>query len=94
MDEDEKEESIWDRLQNSDEDLPDLEVESGRDAWIEIVAQADGDTNGEWVQAILVHDGKNMVARFKMPDGSEEIMDLTINRTVHVSLTSELDKRN
>lgn len=54
---------------------PDLAEEDGRDAWINAMLESD-----EWVSAQVVHDGKNMVARFRWNDGSEEVFDLVIRR--------------
>lgn len=62
-----------------DEDVPDLTTEDGRDAWISVLLNQD-----DWVNAQVIHDGDNLVVRFKWDDGREEIFDCEIRRQMEV----------
>lgn len=80
-----------------EEDLPDLMTEENRDRWVEILMAQDDETlaknNSGWCKALTVADDNgNMVARFIYPDGSEEVFDLEIRRSIEVS--SETGERN
>lgn len=76
-----------------DEDLPTLETEEGRDAWVEILMAQDEETiaeNGGWCKALIVADDQgNMVTRFAYPDGREEIFDLVVRRSIDVVAPAE-----
>lgn len=62
-----------------DDDVPDLTTEDGRDAWISVLLDQD-----DWVNAQVIHDGENLVVRFRWDDGREEIFDCEIRRQMEV----------
>lgn len=65
-----------------DEDAPSLADEEGREQWIAyLLEQNEPD---DWVQCQVIHDGENMVARFRWSDGTEEIFDARLRRTIKV----------
>jgi len=68
---------------DDDTDLPSLETEEGRTEWVGIILSQE-DEDVEWIKAIVVHDGENMVARFINQDGTEEVYDLQIRRSMVV----------
>lgn len=65
-------------------DAPSLETEEGRDEWIDILLDQD-----DWAQCQVIHDGTNMVARFRWSDGREEVFDLKVNRSMEIVRVSE-----
>jgi hypothetical protein len=67
----------WTEL--DDDEAPDMKTEEGRDTWIEFIMDQD-----EWVQAQVIHDGDNLIARFKWDDGREEIFDCEIRRNMEI----------
>jgi hypothetical protein len=62
-----------------DDETPDLATEEGRDEWIDIMLQQD-----DWAQCQVIHDGENMIARFRWDDGREEIFDMQIRRLIEI----------
>lgn len=63
-------------------DEPPMNTEEGRDQWIEILLSQDEDV--EWIDAMIVRNGDDMVARVRYMDGSEEIFDMQIRRSMEV----------
>lgn len=73
--------SGWEELE-SESDEPSLDTEEGRDSWIDFMLTQNDD--GDWVSCQAVHDGENMVARFKWSDGREEVFDMQVRRSMEV----------
>ncbi len=69
----------WDDDEDGDGELPSFTTEEGQEQWVDILL-----ANDEWVSAQVAHDGKNMVARYRWDDGSEEIHFLQIIRSVEI----------
>lgn len=81
-------ETGWREL--SEDEPSDLTTEEGRDEWVEILMSQTDETlaqnNSGWCKALTVADKHgNMIARFIYPDGSEEVFDLTVRRSIEVS---------
>ena len=62
-----------------EEEAPSLETEEGRDEWIDIILEQD-----DWAECQVIHDGDNMVARFRWKDGREEVFDMQIRRSMEI----------
>ena len=76
-----------------DEDMPGLDTEEERDQWANILMGVDLDV--ERALAVLVKDEHgNMVVRFRYQDGSEEIYDVAIRRSVEVVAPTEERESN
>lgn len=69
----------WEDL---DDDDPTLDDEEGREAWISYLLEQNEEK--DWVQCQVIHDGSNMVARFRWADGTEEIFDAQLRRVIKV----------
>ena len=84
-------ESGW---RDVDDEMPDLDTEEGRDAWVEILMSQDDESlaqNGtSWCRSLTVADDQgNMVVRFVYPDGREEVFDLIVRRAIDVAVVEE-----
>lgn len=67
------------------DDCPGLDDEAGREEWANILMGEDID-DPQWAKTVLVHDDHgNMVARIRFSDGSEQIYDLIIRRSLEVA---------
>lgn len=64
-------------------DMPELDTEEGRDAWIEFLTDVEADDD-EWSKAIVVLNGEDMVMRIRYPDGNEELFDLKVRRSMEI----------
>jgi hypothetical protein len=74
----------WITIGDDEEGFPPLETEEGRDAWSEILLAQDIDDDGSWTKSLVVTDGENMIVRFHYPDGTEEVYDLLVRRSIVV----------
>lgn len=64
----------------SDFGLPPLDTEAGRDEWIDELLEYD-----EWeCDAMIVKNGDDLVMRVRYADGSEEIFDCIVRRSMSV----------
>lgn len=68
---------------------PDLDMEHGRDEQIGHFLNSD-----EWCEAMVAHDGENLIIRFRAPDGTEEIFDAKIRRSIEYVLDSQKKEVN
>jgi hypothetical protein len=85
----------WD-VHDYDEELPAMDTEEARDKWAELLLQQTDESVGEggWVKALTVTNGEDMVIRLIFPDGSEEVFDCLIRRSIAVVNHSEESDRN
>jgi hypothetical protein len=74
----------WDDDEDTDDEAPSLKTEEGRDAWIEFLLSEKEEGEDEWAQAQVVREDDDMVARFRWPDGREEVYDMQIRRSMEV----------
>ena len=75
-----------DQLIDDEAEMPELDTEEGRDRWAEILMEQDPPgSDVAWIHFLPITDGENMVARIKFEDGSEEIVDLIIRRSIAVT---------
>jgi len=65
-------------------DMPLLDTEEGRDAWIDFLANAEPEGDDEWSKAIVVVNDNDMVMRIRYPDGNEEVFDVLIRRSMEI----------
>lgn len=74
----------WDDDDETTE-APSLKTVEGRDAWIEfLLSEAEDGEEEEWAQVQVVQEDDDMVARFRWPDGREEVYDLQVRRSMEV----------
>lgn len=72
----------WGWVDVSEEDAPSLETEEGREFWTDFLLEEHAED--DWCKAQVVHDGNRMLVRFRWPDGSEELFDLVIEKSMQV----------
>lgn len=75
-------------------EMPGLETEEGRDAWINALVSSDGDDDGEWSKAIVCQIENDMVMRIRYPNGDEEVFDLIVRRSMQVVRKAEAGSEN
>lgn len=75
--------SDWDDdISLEEEEAPSLETEEGRDAWIEFLLTQTGEEDWDQCQAHI--EDENMVIRFRWADGTEEVYDCKVRRSMQV----------
>ncbi len=89
------EDDIWDIL-NGD-DVPDMATEEGRNSWAGIILEQDDDSlasaDTTWTKCLTVIKGDDMILRLIFPDGTEQILDCQIRRSIDVDdVDSDTDK--
>lgn len=72
----------WDGGSDEEDEEVHLDTEEGRDAAIEwLLEQNEPD---DWAQVQTLQEGDNIVARFRWADGSEEVYDMKIVRSMQI----------